>query len=749
MSNRTAFISGVWQKKIDVRDFVQKNYLPFEGDSGFLAGATSRTEAMLEKVSDLIVKERENGGVLDVDPKIPSGITSHEPGFIDRENEVVVGLQTDAPLKRAIKPKGGVRLVQKACAAYGFELDSDVEETYSKHVKTHNDGVFEIYKYWGDFRTPAGKMLRSTGLITGLPDNYGRGRIIGDYRRVALYGIDRLIEDKIEYMNVNFHEMTEKNIHARQEIAWQIKALEELKVMGADYGFDLGRPAEDFREAVQWLYLGYLAAVKEQDGAAMSMGKIDAFLDIYAERDLKDGVMTESEVQEVIDDFVLKLRIVKQLRVPEYNEIFAGDPTWVTCVIGGMGEDGRSLVTKTSMRMLHTLVNLGPAPEPNLTVLWSKELPENFKNFASEISIKTSALQFESDDLMRPRFGDDYGIACCVSAMRVGKEMQFFGARCNLPKLLLMAINEGRDEFSGDVVKDNVGKLENYEVLDYEEVKFKFYSLMKWLARVYVDTMNIIHYVHDRNNYENIQMALHDSDVKRFMAFGVAGISIVADSLSAIKHAKVKAVRNEEGIAVDFEIDGDFPTYGSDEDSVDEIAVEVVQEFMNCLRAHKTYRDAEHTLSLLTITSNVMYGKKTGATPDGRGAKEPFAPGANPMHNRDKFGAVCSLNSVAKIPYEYCLDGISNTFSIDPASLGKTHEQKITNLRGLLDGYFVKEAHHLNVNVLDRDMLLDAMENPQNYPNLTIRVSGYAVRFISLSADQQKEVVSRTFHSRM
>ncbi len=748
-SIHSKFTGGDWQESINVRDFIQKNYTPYEGNAEFLAGPTERTNKLMEKVTDLIAKERANGGVLDVDPKTPSTITSHEPGYIDQENEVVVGLQTDAPLKRAIKPKGGVRLVKRACEAYGFELDPAVEETFSKYVKTHNDAVFEVYKNWDDFKTPEGKMLRSTGVITGLPDNYGRGRIIGDYRRVALYGVNRLIEDKKQFMNQNFEQMTEGKIQARQEIAWQIKGLEDMKKMAASYGFDISEPAENFKEAVQWLYFAYLAAVKEQDGAAMSMGKIDAFLDIYAEHDLAAGTITESEVQEIIDDFVIKLRIVKQLRVPEYNEIFAGDPTWVTCVIAGMSEDGRPMSTKTSMRMLHTLINLGPAPEPNLTILWSNDLPENFKNFTSDIAIKTSAVQFESDDLMRPKFGDDYGIACCVSAMKIGKQMQFFGARCNLPKLMLMAINEGRNELDGSMIKANVPKLEHAEELDYEEVKFRFFELMKWLAKIYVETMNIIHYMHDRHNYENSQMALHDSEVERFMAFGIAGISIVADSLSAIKYAKVKAVRDENGVAQTFETEGEFPTYGSDDDRVDEIAVEVVQEFMRCLREHPTYRGAEHSLSLLTITSNVMYGKKTGATPDGREAHAPFAPGANPMHNRDRFGALCSLNSVAKIPYEDCLDGVSNTFSIDPNSLGKDASQKINNLRGLLDGYFKKDAHHLNVNVLDREILTDAMKNPEKYPNLTIRVSGYAVRFISLSEDQQKEVLSRTFHERM
>jgi len=743
------FTASLWKKEINVRDFIQSNYLPYKGADEFLVKATERTEKVLKKVNRLVSKERDNGGVLEVDARIPSTITSHKAGYIDKDLELIVGIQTDAPLKRAIKPKGGMRLVRKACEAYGYKLDEQVEKTYADDVKTHNDAVFDIYRYWDDFKTPDGKLLRSTGIITGLPDNYGRGRIIGDYRRVALYGIDRLIEDKVSYMNGHFHDMTEENMRNRQEIAWQIKALEDIKKMAASYGFDVSGPAQNFKEAVQWLYFAYLAAVKEQDGAAMSLGKIDAFLDIYAEVDLKNGLLTEEQVQEIIDDLVIKLRIVKQLRVPEYNEIFAGDPTWVTCVIGGMGDDGRTLVTKTSMRMLHTLVNLGPAPEPNLTILWSGKLPDDFKKFAADISIKTSAVQFESDDLMRPMFGDDYGIACCVSAMKIGKQMQFFGARCNLPKLMLMAINEGRNELDNSVICEGVSALKSPDVLEYDEVKFQFFSLMKWLAKKYVDVMNVIHYIHDRYNYENSQMALHDSEVERFMAFGVAGISIVADSLSAIRFAKVKTVRNEEGVAVDFDIEGEYPTYGSDDDRVDDIAIEVVEEFMRCLAQHKTYRNSKPTLSLLTITSNVMYGKKTGATPDGRGAHAAFAPGANPMHNRDCHGAVCSLNSVAKIPYECCLDGISNTFSIDPNSLGKESEQKICNLKGLLDGYFSKKAHHLNVNVLDRKVLLDAMKNPQKYPNLTIRVSGYAVRFVSLSEEQQEEVVSRTFHKEM
>ena len=743
------FKKGIWIEEVNVRDFIQKNYSPYEGDSNFLACETERTRGVLKKVEKKIEEESKNGGVLDIDSENPSTITSHSPGYIDKKNELIFGLQTDEILKRAIKPKGGVRLVKRACESYGYTLSKNVEKVFSEDVKTHNDAVFEIYKNWDEFKTADGKMLRSKGLITGLPDNYGRGRIIGDYRRVALYGVDRLIEDKLEFQRTFLKEMSEENIRRRQEISWQIQSLEDMKKMAGFYGFDISVPARNFLEAVQWLYFAYLAAVKEQDGAAMSMGRIDAFLDIYAEKDLREGNLSESGVQEIIDDFVMKLRIVKQLRVPEYNELFAGDPTWVTCVLGGQGIDGRTLVNKTSFRMLQTLVNLGAAPEPNLTVLWSKNLPEGFKNFVSETSIRTSSIQYENDDLMRVDFGDDYGIACCVSAMKIGKQMQFFGARCNLPKLLLLAINQGKDEFDNSKIIEDVSKLKNDEFLDYDEVKEKFFQLMKWMAEKYVNIMNVIHYMHDRYNYENSQMALHDSDVERFMAFGVAGISIVADSLSAIKYAKVKAVRNAEEVAIDFEIDGDFPTFGTDDDRVDNIAVEVVKEFMKCLREHRTYRNAEHTLSLLTITANVVYGKYTGATPDGRKAGEAFAPGANPMHNRDKEGAISSLNSVAKIPYEHCKDGISNTFSIDAKSLGKNFENARLNMRGLLDGYFSKGAQHLNVNVLQKEMLIDAMEHPEKYSNLTIRVSGYAVRFTSLNKEQQEEVISRTFHEKL
>lgn len=743
-----SFKLGLWHDEIDVRDFIQQNYTPYHGSGDFLAKPTARTAKVWKKLSDVIHQEHAAGGVLDVDTKTPATITSHAPGYIDKKNEVIVGLQTDKPLKRAIKPKGGVRLVQYACEAYGFTLDPKVIEIFSKYRKTHNDGVFDIYKDWEDFYTPDGRLLRKTGVITGLPDNYGRGRIIGDYRRVALYGIDRLIKDRQEYLNTYVTEMTGEQIALREEVAEQMTSLREMKEMAASYGSDISRPAENFREAVQWTYFAYLAAVKCQDGAAMSFGRIDAFLDIFAERDLKNGTLDESGVQEIIDDFVMKLRIVRHLRPTEYNELFAGDPTWVTCLIGGQGIDGRTLVTKTTFRLLHTLKNLGPAPEPNITVAWSTALPDNFKKYAAQTAIDTCAIQFENDDLMRPRYGDDYAIACCVSAMTVGKQMQFFGARCNMPKLLLMTINEGKDEFDGKPIADNVPKLKHHTTLDYDEVKAAFFKQMDWLAKRYVGTMNTIHYMHDKYNYEDSQMALHDVDVERVMAFGIAGISVVADSLSAIKYGKVKAIRDKDGVARKFEISGDFPKFGNDDDRVDSIATEVVKEFITALKKYKTYRNAKHTLSLLTITANVVYGDHTGATPDGRKAHEAFAPGANPMHNRDSHGAISSLNSVAKIPYEYCQDGISNTFSIVPKGLGKSEPQRIDNLKALLDGYFAKGGFHLNVNVLNREVLKDAMRHPEKYPQLTIRVSGYAVHFINLSKKQQEEVIARTFHEK-
>ncbi|MBU1992335.1 MAG: formate C-acetyltransferase [Patescibacteria group bacterium] len=740
------FKSGKWLTEIDVRDFIQKNYKPYKGGSSFLEGPTKRTKKLFKKVQKLLKKEFKKGGVLDIDVDTPSTITSHKPGYINKKLEVILGLQTDAPLKRAIKPYGGIRLVDKSCEAYGYELNPFIKHVFGNYVRTHSDAVFNVYKTWKNFYTPENKMLRKTGVITGLPDNYGRGRIIGDYRRIALYGVDRLIDEKMKEEEKVCGYMDEKAIRTREEINDQLNALHDIKEMAATYGFDIGKPAQNTKEAVQWLYFGYLAAVKEQDGAAMSFGRIDAFLDVYAERDLKNRIFSESEIQEMIDDFVIKLRLVKHLRHPLYNELFAGDPTWVTCAVGGIGKDKRSMVTKMSYRILHTLSNLGPAPEPNMTILWSSALPEHFKCFASKISIDSSSIQFESDDLMRPLHGDDYGIACCVSAMTLGKQMQFFGARCNLPKLLLLAINEGRDELEGDLIVDGVPKLKHYKVLDHDEVKKIFYDLMKWLAKRYVETMNLIHYMHDHYNYEKSQMALHDVMIKRFMAFGIAGASIVADSLSAMKYAKVTAVRDKNGVAKDFEIRGEYPAFGNDDDRVDKIYIDAVKEFVGCLKKHKTYRNAEHTVSLLTITSNVVYGKKTGATPDGRKTHEPFAPGANPMHNRDKKGALASLNSVAKIPYKYCRDGISNTFSITPATLGKNEDARINNLKAMLDGYFENGGHHININVLNKEVLEEAMKKPYKYPNLTIRVSGYAVHFIKLTEEQQKEVISRTFH---
>lgn len=731
---------------LDVRSFIQKNYKAYGGDDSFLAGPTSRTKKLLKKVQKLTTKEFKKGGVLDVDTETVSTITSHKAGYIDKGKEVIVGLQTDKPLRRAIKLYGGVRLVETACEAYGYKLSPKVKEVFDKYVRSHNDGVFGVYKNWGEFYTPDGVMLRKVGIITGLPDNYGRGRIIGDYRRIALYGIDYLVQEKLQEEEAICKYMDEKNIRLREEIGDQIQALKDIKTMASGYGFDLGKPAHDVKEAIQWLYFGYLAAVKEQDGAAMSMGRIDAFLDIYAEKDLKKKKYTESQIQEMVDDFVLKLRIVRHLRHPEYNALFAGDPTWVTCVLGGMSKSGKHMVTKMSYRLLHTLSNLGPAPEPNLTVLWSKKLPSNFKKYACKISVESSSIQFENDELMRPVHGDDYGIACCVSGMTIGKQMQFFGARCNIAKLLLLAINQGHDELDGAAIVAGVPKLKHDKVLDYKEVKDAYFKLMDWLATRYVETMNVIHYMHDHYNYEKSQMALHDINVHRFMAFGAAGLSIVADSLSAIKHARVTAVRDKNGIAKEFKIVGDFPCYGNDDDRADKIAVEVVERFIKSLRKNPTYRDAEHTLSILTITSNVVYGKHTGSTPDGRKAFEPFAPGANPMHNRDKKGVLASLNSVAKIPYKACRDGISNTFSIVPQTLGKTLDIRVENLADMLDGYFLKGGHHINVNVIDRETLEDAMEKPWKYPSLTIRVSGYAVNFIRLTEEQQKEVISRTFH---
>ena len=736
------FNTGIWNKEINVRDFIQRNYTPYYGDEAFLCAPTARTTALWEKLSAQMKIERERNGVYDIDEKTISTITSHAPGYIDRDLEQIVGLQTDAPLKRAIMPFGGIRLIHTELEAYGREMDPTVEHVF-KYRKTHNDGVFDVY-------TDEMKKARHAGIMTGLPDSYGRGRIIGDYRRVALYGVDRLIEQKkTAKKNMIIDVMDPEQIRKREEIAEQIKSLQELKEMAASYGFDISRPAEDTKEAIQWLYFGYLAAVKEQNGAAMSIGRTSTFLDIYAEADLKSGKYTESEIQEFVDHFIMKLRIVRFLRTPAYDELFSGDPTWVTESLGGLSLDGRPMVTKMSFRFLHTLVNLGPAPEPNLTVLWSDKLPENFKKFCAAISIATSSIQYENDDLMRVKFGDDYGIACCVSAMRIGKQMQFFGARCNLAKALLFAINGGQDIWcNGEQIGPAIRVLAKDEVLDYDAVMQNFEAITDWLSKLYIDTLNIIHYMHDKYCYERIEMALHDEEIFRTMAGGIAGLSVLADSLSAIKYAKVRPVLNEQGLAVDFITEGDFPKFGNNDDRVDQIAAEIVRNFERKLASHYAYRNSKPTLSILTITSNVMYGKKTASTPDGRKAGEPFAPGANPMHGRDVNGAVASLKSVAKLPYEYAEDGISYTFSIFPETLGRSGAEKVSNLISLIDGYFMDYGHHLNVNVLDRATLLDAMDHPEKYPQLTIRVSGYAVNFIKLTREQQLDVISRTFHEK-
>lgn len=734
------FVSGKWMKEIDVRDFIQKNYNPYTGDELFLAEPTERTKLLWDKVSFLMKLEREKG-VLDTDTKVPSTITAHAAGYIAEELEQIVGLQTDKPLKRAIMPYGGIRVVKAGLEAYGYQLDPQTEETFTKYRKTHNDGVFDAY-------TRDMKKARHSGIITGLPDAYGRGRIIGDYRRVALYGVDRLIEDKkqqLESLELDF--MDEYTIQCREEISDQIKALKELKQMAASYGFDISKPATTAKQAVQWTYFAYLGAVKEQNGAAMSLGRVSTFLDIYIERDIKNGTLTESEAQELIDHFVMKLRMVRFLRTPDYNQLFSGDPTWVTECVGGMSLDGRTLVSKTNFRILHTLYNLGPAPEPNLTVLWSENLPENFKKYCAKVSTDTSSIQYENDDLMRQYYGDDYGIACCVSAMKIGKQMQFFGARANLAKALLYAINGGKDEKAGDQVGPAFAPVTS-EYLNYEEVKAKFDLFVAWLAKLYVNTLNVIHYMHDKYCYERLEAALHDRDILRTMACGIAGLSVVADAFSAMKYAKVKVIRNETGLAVDYEVEGDYPKYGNNDDRVDDIAAEIVKEFMTQLRKQKTYRNAIPTQSVLTITSNVVYGKKTGSTPDGRKAGVPFAPGANPMHGRDTKGAIAALESVAKIPYEHAQDGISYTFSIVPNALGKTEQDKYNNLAGMIDGYFHNGGHHVNINVLNRETLIEAMDHPEKYPQLTIRVSGYAVNFIKLSREQQLDVISRTFHER-
>ena len=733
--------AGEWTKEIDVRGFIQSNYTPYEGDSKFLKGATDKTKKLWDEVLELYKKERENGGVLDADCKTPSSVNAYEAGYIDKDLEEIVGLQTDAPLKRAIMPNGGIRIVEKSAASYGFKVDPETEYIYHNLRKTHNDGVFEVY-------TPDIRAARSSHLLTGLPDGYGRGRIIGDYRRVALYGVDALVaEKKVELEILDTDEFTEDIIRRREEVSDQIKALNDLKAMAAKYGFDISVPASNAKEAIQWLYFGYLGAIKDQNGAAMSLGRTSTFLDIFIERDIQNGSLTEEQAQELMDQFIIKLRLVRFLRAPEYNELFSGDPVWVTESIGGMGIDGRTLVTKNSFRVLHTLDNLGPAPEPNLTVLWSNNLPKGFKDYCADISIRTSSIQYENDDLMRITLGDDYGIACCVSAMKIGKQMQFFGARANLAKTLLYAINGGRDELSGKQVAPKFQPITS-EYLDYDEVMEKFDVMMDYVAKIYIKALNAIHYMHDKYSYEALEMALHDKDILRTMACGIAGLSVVADSLSAIKYAKVKVIRDETGLAVDYEVDGDFPKFGNDDDRVDEIAVEIVKTFMRKLQKYATYRNSKHTLSILTITSNVVYGKATGNTPDGRRAGEPFGPGANPLHGRDTNGAVAVMNSIAKLPYEYSEDGISYTFSITPSTLGKDLDTQVNNLIGLLDGYFKQTGHHINVNVFDRALLLDAMDHPEKYPQLTIRVSGYAVNFIKLTREQQLDVINRTIQEK-
>ncbi len=737
------FYEGPWKNDVNVRDFIQRNYTPYDGDKSFLCGTTERTNKLWQKLVDMMELERQRDGIYDIDTKTISTITSHKPGYIDRELEQIVGLQTDEALKRAIMPFGGIRLVRTELKAYGREMDPLVEHVF-KYRKTHNDGVFDAY-------TDEMKLARHAGIITGLPDAYGRGRIIGDYRRVALYGTKFLIETKNRAKNEMVRDIMDSGlIRKREETSEQIRALHELEAMAASYGFDITRPAEDVKEAIQWLYFAYLAAVKEQNGAAMSIGRISTFLDCYAERDLNEGKYTEEQIQEFVDHVIMKLRIVRFLRTPAYDELFSGDPTWVTEALAGMAADGRHMVTKMSYRFLKTLYNLGPAPEPNLTVLWSPRLPENFKTYCAETSILTSAIQYENDTLMLPRFGDDYGIACCVSAMRIGKQLQFFGARVNFAKTLLYAINGGMDvAYDNLQVGPELRILSDREVLDFDEVMINFNKVTAWLAKLYMDTLNTIHYMHDKYCYERIEMALHDDTIVRTMAGGIAGLSVLADSLSAIKYAKVHPVRNEAGLAVGFRTEGEFPKFGNDDDRVDDIAVNAVRSFYREFAKHHTYRKSRPTLSILTITSNVMYGKLTAATPDGRKAGEPFAPGANPMHGRDTQGAIASLRSVSKLPYDFAEDGISNTFSIVPDSLGKTEDEKQRNLINLLDGYFTDNGHHLNVNVLQREVLLDAMDHPEKYPQLTIRVSGYAVNFIKLTREQQLDVVNRTFHNRI
>lgn len=735
------FEHGIWQKEVNVREFIRLNYTPYLGDDSFLVDATEKTKKLWSVVAKLMEEETKKDGVLDADTKIIADINSHEAGYIDKDLELVVGLQTDEPLKRALIPFGGIKMAKKALEQYGYEIDEEVENIFENYRKTHNQGVFDVY-------TKEMKSCRKSGIITGLPDAYGRGRIIGDYRRVALYGVDFLILDKInqkEELEVDL--MDEETMRLREEITEQIKALNELKAMALKYGFDISVPAKDALEAIQWTYFAYLGAIKEQNGAAMSIGRISTFLDIYIERDLKNGIITEVEAQEYIDQLTIKLRMVRFLRTKEYSALFAGDPSWVTEAIGGMTSSGNTLVTKSSFRILHTLYNLGPAPEPNMTVLWSENLPKGFKEFCSKVSIDTSAIQYENDDLMSQYYGDDYSIACCVSAMKTGKQMQFFGARCNIAKALLYALNSGKDEVSGLQVGPNIEKITS-EYLEYDDVLKRLDEMFEWVARIYINSLNVIHYMHDKYSYEKLQMSLHDLEVHRTMACGIAGLSVVADSLSAIKYAKVKPIKDDRGIIVDFEVEGEYPCFGNDDDRVDDIAVDIETRFMNKLRKHKTYRNAEHTMSILTITSNVVYGEKTGTTPDGRKKGEPFAPGANPMYHREKNGIIAALNSVAKLDYEESKDGISYTFSLVPSVLGKEKEEKIENLKNILDGYFKKGGHHININVFDKEILMDAMENPEKYPHLTIRVSGYAVKFVKLSKKHQLDIISRTFHSK-
>ena len=735
------FTSGDWQKEINVRDFIQKNYEPYEGDAGFLAKATERTENLMGRLNQLLSVEQDFGGVLDIDTQEVSSLTAYQPGYLDKDKELIVGLQTNRPLKRGVNPFGGINMARKACKAYGYKLSDKIENEF-QYRTTHNDGVFRVY-------TEEMKKVRHAGILTGLPDAYGRGRIIGDYRRVALYGADLLISEKeADKRGIGQEGFDVDEIRLSEEVYQQINFLNKMKEMAMMYGIDISLPAQTAQEAVQWTYFAYLASIKEQNGAAMSLGRVNTFLDIYIRRDMEAGILDEAGAQELIDHFVMKLRMARHLRTPEYNELFGGDPMWITESLGGTGEDGRTLVTKNTFRFLNTLYNLGPAPEPNLTVLWSDSLPKGFKDYCSKVSIDTDAIQYENDDLMRPVYGDDYGIACCVSAMKIGKQMQFFGARCNLPKLLLLALNGGYDTYSRTQAGP-AGPVYAEDYLNYDKVMECFEEYKQWLCKLYINTLNVIHYMHDKYAYEKTQMALHDTNVERFMACGVAGLSVLTDSLSAVKYAKVKVIRDADGYITDFVTTGEYPKYGNDDDRADDIAREILSSVSSELKKTKTYRNAIHTLSVLTITSNVVYGKKTGSTPDGRKAGEPFAPGANPMHNREMNGALASLNSVAKLSYEDCRDGISNTFSITPQALGTTEDERVQNLTQILNGYFKQMAHHININVMNRKMLEEAYEDPGKYPNLTIRVSGYAVNFHKLSKEQQREVIKRTFHEAM